>query len=295
MALTTQFAFEGFRIIRERPILIVWWGIVLFFGSILTTGLMMNMAGPEFNMVIQRQMPTDQAGITEMFASLGPAFLVSSLLSLSFNAVITCAIYRAVLRKGEPQYGYLKLGIDEVRQVAISLGLLIIVFFIMFGLMMVASLLGLIVGAVVPALVALVPIIALGFGMVLSVWLMVRLSLVSVQSFDDERINVSGSFRLTQSQFWSLALGLLVSLLLAFLVIMLIQVMYSAAAVAVTGADPEGPSSALIPDFSKIENLYTPLTLTYLVANGLSAPLSSAIVVGAIACAYKILKSDQAS
>jgi len=46
MNLTFDFAFEGFRIIRERPKLIAFWGAITLFGYGVMSLIMVHMAGP---------------------------------------------------------------------------------------------------------------------------------------------------------------------------------------------------------------------------------------------------------
>ncbi|UDF02582.1 hypothetical protein [Asticcacaulis sp. AND118] len=295
MASSVDFAFEGFRIIRERPILILWWGMVLLVALILSTALLMSVAGPEWNALIQGQLPNDPEKAGEMVVRLGPAYLLALMVTLVFSAIITCAIYRAVLGGHSPRFGFLRLGVDEVRQVALSfvLALVIIVVTLLsaVALAILGGLLSLLAGAlsqaIVPVIGALTAVAAMGF----NIWLMVRLSMVSVQSFDEGHFNLTGSIRLTQGRFWSLLGGFVVAFLMAVVVSMLAQTVYMALAVLVTGHDVTTVDQVPRPDVSQLANIVEPLTGVYLAVNGVIAPLTTAIMIGAVAAAYQMLKN----
>lgn len=295
MASSVDFAFEGFRIIRERPILILWWGAVLLVALILSTALLMSVAGPEWNALIQGQLPNDPEKAGELVVRLGPAYLLALMVTLVFSAIITCAIYRAVLGGHSPRFGFLRLGADEVRQVALSfvLALVIIVVTLLsaVALAILGGLLSLLAGAfsqaIVPVIGALTAVAAMGF----NIWLMVRLSMVSVQSFDEGHFNLTGSLRLTHGKFWALLGGFVVAFLMAVVVSMLAQTVYMALAVLVTGNDVTTVDQVPRPDVSQLANILEPLTGVYLAVNGVIAPLTTAIMIGAVAAAYQTLKS----
>ncbi|ESQ80478.1 hypothetical protein [Asticcacaulis sp. YBE204] len=302
MALSVDFAFEGFRIIRERPILTAWWGVVLLAGIVLSTALLMSVAGAEWNVLASefdlffRGLPLkDPNAIPGLLLHFGPAYLLTVMLSLVFSAVITCAIYRAVLGGYSDRFGFLRLGKDEVRQVALSFILTFIV--IVVGLIcaviigVLGTLLSLIAGAVMKALIPIIGALTVMATIAFNIWLMVRLSMVSVQSFEEGRLNITGSLKLTQGRFWSLLGGFIVAFLMAVVVAVLINSVYTALASLITGKDIKALSEIPQPDMSQLANILSPLNALSLFVNGMIAPLTTAITVGAVASAYKMLKA----
>ncbi|MDC7684294.1 hypothetical protein PQU92_13475 [Asticcacaulis sp. BYS171W] len=298
MALSVDFAFEGFRIIRERPILIAWWGAVLLVGVVLSTALLMSVAGPEWNALIQGQVPEDPQKAADIMLRFGPAYLLTLMMSLIFNAVITCGVYRAVLGGHSPRFGYLRLGADEVRQIVLYFILLFLVLVVGLTcavvLSIVGGLLSMIAGAVMSALVPLVGALTFLAAVMANIWLMVRLSMVSVQSFEERHLNITGSLRLTQGRFWSLLGGFALAFLLTVVVIVLFQSIYMALAALISGKDIETLSEIPRPDMSQLANILLPLNALSLLVSGLIAPLTTAILVGAGASAYKMLKAARA-
>lgn len=294
MALSVDFAFEGFRIIRERPSLIGWWGAVLLVALILSTALLMSVAGPEWNTFIQGQLPSDPEKTAELLIRLGPAYLLALMITLIFSAVITCAVYRAVLGGHSPKFGFLRFGADEVRQVALSfvLALVIIVVTVISTVVLglFGSLLSLLAGATVQEVVPVIGILTMTAAMIFNIWLMVRLSMVSVQSFDEGHFNLTGSLRLTHGRFWSLLGGFGVAFLMAMVVSILAQTVYMALAVLVTGREVGNLEQVPLPDVSQLANILEPLTGVYLLVNGVIAPLTTAIMIGAVAAAYQMLR-----
>ncbi|ADU12920.1 hypothetical protein [Asticcacaulis excentricus] len=295
MASSVDFAFEGFRIIRERPILIAWWGAVLLVALILSTALLMSVAGPEWNALIQGQVPNEPEKAAELLVRLGPAYVLALMVTLVFSAIITCAVYRAVLGGHSPQFGFLRLGADEVRQMALSFVLAVVIIVVTLLITVVLAILGgllsLLVGAVSQAVAPVVGVLTAIAAMIFNIWLMVRLSMVSVQSFDEGHFNLTGSLKLTQGRFWSLLGGFAVAFLMALVVSMLAQTVYMALAVLVTGRDVASVEDVPQPDVSQLANLMEPLTGVYLAVNGVIAPLTTAIMIGAVAAAYQTLKN----
>ncbi|MFT3995965.1 MAG: hypothetical protein QM667_01040 [Asticcacaulis sp.] len=297
MALSVDFAFEGFRLIRERPSLIGWWGAVLLIALVLSTALLMSVAGPEWNAFIQGQLPKEPEKTAELLMRLGPAYLLALMITLMFSAIITCAIYRAVLGGHSDRFGFLRLGGDELRQVALSfvLALIIIVVTVVSAIVLslFGGLLSLLVGAVSKAIVPVIGTLTMAVAMIFNIWLMVRLSMVSVQSFDEGHFNLTGSIRLTHGRFWSLLGGFGVAFLMAMVVSILAQVVYMAMAALITGKDVVTVDEVPLPDVSQLANILEPLTGVYLLVNGVIAPLTTAILIGAVASAYQMLKKEQ--
>jgi hypothetical protein len=301
VALTLDFAFEGFRIIRERPKLILFWAPVLLLSQVISAGILILMAGPEFMAIMDMYnkfgfgVVTDHAAeYANLAQKVTPAFGAGFLVSMFFSAIVLCAVYRAVLGIGDDRYGYLKFGKDELRQIAISFLLLVFAFVVSIvftiGLIIVGGILVALTQATMGA-----PAITFGFvsalvSVAFYLWLVIRLSLVPVQSFDEKRLNFRGSFRLTKGHFWQLLLGYVVTIIMIMLVQILCEIIFVALAVPFLGLDMGGADMRQTFDLSRLESLANPVVAGYMIMSALRAPLLSALLIGAQAAAYKSLK-----
>lgn len=298
MALSIDFAFEGFRIIRERPVLIAWWGAVLLIGVFASSALIMSVAGPEWNQFMQGQAPKTPEEMLPVMTKLLPVLLLSTLISLSFVAIISCAVYRAVLGGYSPKFGFLRLGQDEVRQVALMVVLGIVVITVTFCvaiiLSVVGGLLGFIAGALEASLMPIIGVLTAVAAGVFNIWLMVNLSMVSVQSFSEGRFNLTGSIALTRTHFWRLLGGYALAGIMAFSVSFLLVVVYNGVATAISGVPVDTLDKVPRPDVSSLDKMWEPLNLAYMLTRGVTAPLTTAILIGAVAAAYVRLSGHTA-
>ncbi|MDC7675010.1 hypothetical protein [Asticcacaulis machinosus] len=301
MALTLDFAFEGFRIIRERPMLILFWAPVLLLSQVMSTVILILMAGPEFMAMMEMQRnngATDPDAVMSMLSlmqKVTPATAAAFIVSMLFSAIVLCAVYRAVLGGTGDRAGFLKFGKDELRQIVVSVLLLCFVVLLAIVSTIALLILGsvLIGGLSVPNTVvaSVTGVVSVAF----YIWLLVRLSLIPVQSFDQGRINFTGSFKLTKGHFWQLLSGYTVAIIMIFLVITLCEIIFAAVAVSALGGDMGSLNVVYQRDFSKLENLNNPAIIGYMLMSALRAPLLSAIMIGAQAAAYKLLKNNHAT
>ncbi|BBF79973.1 hypothetical protein [Asticcacaulis excentricus] len=291
MASSVDFAFEGFRIIRERPILIAWWGALLLLNLIICIFILAQAGVP---LTEHMSLEKEAAEGIELIRQTG-AVLLAALIGMVFYAVMTCAVYRAVLGGYSPRYGYLRLGMDEVRQVVLIFSLVLMVLVVMMlsivPLMILNGLLSLIAQAVAKALVPTVSSLVALAATLLNVWLAVRLSMVGVQSFDEKRLNLLGSLVLTRGRFWTLLGGFAVVFGLVLFVGILFYVIYMAIAAWITGVEIVTIADVPAPDFSSLSALLSPVNAAYVAVNTIVSPLTTALGVGAVAAAYQTLKN----
>lgn len=291
MASSVDFAFEGFRIIRERPILIAWWGALLLLNLIICIFILAQAGVP---LTEHMSLEKEAAEGIELIRQTG-AVLLAALIGMVFYAVMTCAVYRAVLGGYSPRYGYLRLGVDEVRQVVLIFSLVLMVLVVMMlsivPLMILNGLLSLIAQAVAKALVPSVSSLVALAATLLNVWLAVRLSMVGVQSFDEKRLNLLGSLVLTRGRFWTLLGGFAVVFGLVLFVGILFYVIYMAIAAWITGVEIVTIADVPAPDFSSLSALLSPVNAAYVAVNTIVSPLTTALGVGAVAAAYQTLKN----
>ncbi|ESQ91727.1 hypothetical protein ABAC460_05145 [Asticcacaulis sp. AC460] len=297
MRLDIEFAFEGFRIIRKQPLAVAAWGLVFLVANIVGFGALIFFALPTFVQLFSMSAAPDPAVMSGLMLSLIPPYLIMFVVIGVSGAVVSCAVFRAALTDEKPGFGYLRFGGDELRMILIH----IIYVLLFLGVYAALAIVGVALGAgfslidedLMPlgVLIAIVAIIA---GIGLMIWLMIRLSLFSVQSFDEKRINLFGSWKLTKGNFWSLFGGYLLAWLLAVVVetvvmtvvwFFLIMLMF-----ANMGAWQQMANSSTPPDVASILWAVGPMMAGYIAIFSLVAwPMMIAIMVGAPAAAYRTL------
>ncbi|ESQ93984.1 hypothetical protein [Asticcacaulis benevestitus] len=292
MNLTFDFAFEGFRLIRERPKLIAFWGALtlLWWGAM--WGIMVAMAGPALA-TLMKMTSYDPQVIQTLTEQLLPALGVCAPIYVVMSSILVCAICRASMGQRDDRFGFLKLGMDEIRMMGVRGGTLLTLAGVFIGFGTVGSLFAALVNASSPQAAAaaqsLSSILALGT----FVWLSLRLSLNNPQSFESQRINLFGSFSMTQDRFWSLFTGYAAAMALALVVQFLCDKIIEAVQVLSLGLKVTG--DMVPPDPTTLTSFLSPASLIYFVLSyAIVAPLTSAIQFGAPVAAYKILRGKVA-
>lgn len=216
-------AFEGFRLVRRKPVVILWWSLayLVFFG------LFLLIAGEAFLALISQLPQTGQgaAGDPDVFnetmGRYGAVFALTFPVSLVYSAILSAAVSRAVLTPDASRFGYLRLGRDELR-IGLTLALLWIAFFaVCFLGSFVIGLLASFVGVISrPAAILLGITGSLAFVAGL-IWVAVRLSLAVPQTYATGKPAPFTSFAMTRGNFWPL-LGMAV---IAFMMTLLVALL----------------------------------------------------------------------
>src|SRR6185437_172746 len=133
------------------------------------------------------------------------------------------------------------------------------------------------------------PLLAFGFAAIVMVLL--RLSLCNVQSYDQKRINMFGSWKLTQGGGWALLGGYLVCGIMAIFVMVLCGAIYGAVTLGIYGGDWASLNIWLTqPDMTSLQAYLKPLMIGWLIYSNLFiSPLVVALLAGAQAAAYRTL------
>ena len=147
----TDAVFEGFRVVRRQPLTLAFWS--LFYAASMVAAF--AMIGPSLIGFVTATEQLEQSGATPtmedfapLFQTMGLLFAVLLPISLIASAMIYAAVARAVLRPGESAFGYLRLGMDEVRVLVVS----VVLFLVFMVLMAVSSgLIGVAIGMTVAA------------------------------------------------------------------------------------------------------------------------------------------------
>ena len=291
-------ATAGFRLMRAEPrTWLAWAGVSLVFYAIIGVATF-GAVGPQMAAL------TAAPGVTPdpatVFAALGhaaPVYLLIAVLSLGFYAVFYAAVNRALLRPQEGGWRHLRLGADELRQLAVLilqtlvffgayLGLtIVLVVFISLG----AVLAGLAGGGAAKAglaiLVGLLTFVGILAEFAALAWVAVRLSLASALTFDTGRVRVFGSWRLTRGVFWPL-LGAYLLTLVFLALVTLGPLFVSAVIAALTGAAGGVGSFLLRPDMSSPAAYFGPARIVSFVLGAAVLPVYMSLLVGVAASAY---------
>lgn len=291
----TDAAFEGFRLVRRNPLALVAWTLLY---AVLTLTALFSLS----TMVGQLEAWSMQA---EAMESVEPSFdqvwalmagfgaimaRVAWLLPISLvvGAMLAAAVARGVLNPSRDRFGYLRLGMDEVRVLAVTfvLGLVMtlvaVVAILTVGVLIAAAKAA---GGDGPALIAGL----LGFlaGTCFFIWLCVRLSLAVPITVAERRFAFFDSFNLTKGRFWPL-LGMAV---LAIVMVMLVQLLSSIVSLPLgiisgleswsfnSDQDPEAVRAAL--------DVGNPWVITHAVVEAIVSALTVGILYAPFAAAYR--------
>ncbi|MEQ7155896.1 hypothetical protein [Brevundimonas aurifodinae] len=286
----TEAAFEGFRIVRRNPLAIVFWGLayVVFFVAFFA------LVGGQLAGVIA-QAEALQGGEPDVsdLQALGQSYFtilgLGAPLGLLLSAVLSAGVARAVLNPSQKAFGYLRLGPDELRVLAVNLILSIA---LGVGFFVLAMIVGVAAGVVAQgnqgAGVLVGVLLGLAFA-VLAIWIAVRLSLAVPLTMAEKRIAPFASFGVTKGHFWPL-LGMAV---IAFIMSILVSLLGSVIALPImmfTGgglaqlAGLEGQSTAAILQTAG------PGLLAWGVVNAIVSALQLAVLYAPFAAAYRDIK-----
>lgn len=290
----TDAAFEGFRVVRRRPMTLVFWS--LFY--ILIMAAVFAVMGPNLISFVSATEQLEQSGATPTMEDFAPIFQMMGLLfavmlplSLIAGAMINAAVSRSVLRPSESAFGYLRLGMDEVRVLVVSIVLAIVFMvatFVVSGI--VGAVIGMAAAAEAPAL-WLVVVLLVCAGIALFVWLAVRLSLAIPITLAERRIAIFDSFAVTKGRFWPL-LGMA---LLAFVMSMVVGLLGGLVAMPIqlaTGglaglSEFEGESLQVL-----LQSAW-PAIAAWVVINAIMSALQVAVVYAPFSAAYRDIKGGE--
>lgn len=277
----SEAALEGFRLTRRRPgVLLAWSGI--YFASVLVIGVaMMVSMGPRFiDMLKKGQLVSnDPEAFAVLLEQSWPAFVVVLLMTILLMSVIMGGIFRLVLGRDEKGLAHLRLGPDELRMSAVNLGLVAIgMAFLVFGLLTtrLAASQGALVGFLVGVAV-----------LCLTIWVGVRLSLVTPMTFDTGRVAFRSAWRLTRGRFWPL-LGMIVLAVIFYVMVWIFTAVITVVIVEVAGGEQA------IQDVGGLSIVTAVAALLTIVLQSLLQVLQIVMIYGPFAVAYRQISGERA-
>ena len=300
-----DFAFEGFRIVRHRPVVVLYWGVVSLILSAAMQWIMVTMFAPIMDQMMAgaaggqgTMSPAEATQQLAIFAKILPFYGLLLIGSIIYYAVMNCAVYRAVLGSKQSAFGFLRLGGDELRQVAVMLLFFLLFLVIYIAAILVASILGGIIMAIAtggggaPA-VAGIAVVVIMLGVLCPlVWFCVRMSLYTVHAFVTRKVDLFGSWKLTKGRFWILFGGYLVTFVMAMLVMALFWAIFAGvtAALGLNATEMFGKMMGMGGKPSYAALYRDPMMIGYTLSSAFFlSPLLIGLIAGAPASAYQAL------
>lgn len=284
-------ALEGFRITRERPLAVLAWGGVLLVGQALTTALLVNSgAGEALEAVRAAGPPALGAADPERAALLAralPGALGAGGFGLLADAVALTALLRAVLQPQQSRFGFLRVGLDELRQLGVVLSILVLSFLgatvaLTFGLLLAGPLTASGNGPLAAALASTAAVVA-------GLYPAVRLSLAPALSQAEGRFALVPAWTLTRGLFWPLMGAYAIAAALAAVVFVMAGVVLTAGWALVTGGGVASAAEVLQPDLHSAAGALSPPSVAALVFNAVLAAFLLTLVAAPGAAALKAL------
>ncbi|MDO9078102.1 MAG: hypothetical protein Q7U72_11730 [Brevundimonas sp.] len=226
----TDAAFEGFRLVRRNPVALVGWTLLYLVYTLATLfaagGMMRSMA------VWMEQVEALEAGpapsspealvpIMESYMAAMSHMVWAIPLSLVIGAVLMAAIARAVLTPATGGFGYMRLGMDEVRVFVVTLVIAILYACATAVAFAAAFIIGGIAIGAMEGWGALVMVLAVLAAIAFMIWLGVRWSLAVPITVDQKKFAFFDSFAVTKGRFWPL-LGMAV---IAFIMVIIVSLL----------------------------------------------------------------------
>lgn len=289
----TDAAFEGFRLARRSPLTILIWAAayilfgLLFFALAGGSFIAMMAAVADFENISD---PTLQDMEPLMTAYTGFLWLMPA--SLVFSVVLYTAVIRAVLMPEESRFGYLRLGMDEVRVFVVMLVLGILAFVLYMAVALVTGILAGVLGVVAQDVGSGVGLLGLLFILLvvgLFVWLGIRFSLALPITVAEKKFAIFDSWGVTRGH----ALGLFGMILI--MIVMGIVVSILAWAVLLPLMFLTGGIQALAgmegAGFAEIMRAMGPAIVVYVLCNSIISALGLAIFMAPYAAAYRDIRA----
>jgi len=286
-------ALEGFRITRENPRAFLIWAGASFGINVL--GIVVDALLPAnirhgLDTINAQETPTPGQFLDAII--LASPVLVFALLVMSLMAA---AVYRLIFRHDDTRFGYLRLGMDEVRLMAVTAIMVLVFIGAMVGAIFIVGLILGLLSLVIPnALTALqFPAFVAILGIVFFV--MVRFSLAPVATFAERRIVVFESWGLTRGHVWQLlgAYALAVACIFVILALVMTIFIFIAAAILIAqGGQFADAWEVIKPKGTSLTDYLSVWIVAYMLVNSVFGALSNAVLAAPGAVAYRALHGE---
>jgi hypothetical protein len=281
-------ALEGFRVTRENPRTFAWWAGASFLVSVAGAIITVNMPAD-----VRHALETLGAEETPDGKTLLDAFITASplfLMGLALGSIMAAAVYRVIFRHEDSRFGYLRLGLDELR-----LMLLTVVFYFLSVFLVAAAVFGAVILAAIGSFAGSGAAYIAGLGgliflLGLALFILVRLSLALPATFAEKRLRFWESWVLTRGSFWPLLGAYLLATICMIVVGALALILFCAIAGAIllmTGGQLSDIAAILHPDETSIRAYLQPGVIAYMIVGSIFSALSNAVIAAPGAVVYR--------
>lgn len=288
----TDSAFEGFRLVRREPRVLAAWALLyLVLAVVQLVAAYLNRENIAAGLAVIEgfggRMPSSAAEWDQLMEGYNQTtshgvWLMP--LSLIIGAVFSAAVARAVLFPEQKAWGYLRLGMDELRVLVVTIVIALVSALALVGALMAVIFLG------VLATVAPLAWILVGLGilaaMALFIWLMVKWSLAIPIVMTEKRLALFESFAATKGNFWAL-LGLAIIVGVLGLVVWALSLVVVMPISMLSGLGPMGAGNASAEMLERLAAA-NPMLLLSAVANA----IVSALIVGVLYAPFSAVWRD---
>lgn len=286
----TEAGLEGFRITRENPRAFARWVFFSFAVSVL--GAVVTVAMPA---EVRSALDTLRAEETPDLGKLMQALIAVIpllIMGLAIQCMMAAAVYRIILRHDDARFGYLRLGMDELRLMGLTLIYVLLVMGALVGLTLSLALVMAVSSVAGQGAVLFVAAAGELFALGLLIFVAVRLSLAPVATFAERRLVIFESWKLTKGYFWRLLGAYVLALACIVVVALLTLVVFTAIAGAIvlsTGGQLSDLSVIFSPDETSWMAYVHPGMIAYTVVGSMITALYYAVIAAPGAVAYQKL------
>lgn len=211
-------AFAGVGILGRNPgAALVWavaWALLAALVAIPFAGILTQF----FSLAMSSGGRPDTAALLPILPGLGAFWLLTLLFGLAVGAVISCAVYRAVLEPDNSAFAYLRLGDQEIHVLLVYFVRSVLILAINIGLSIVVAMFAFAGAAAGPSVAGAIDIIGRLIILAVLIWVQLRLALAGPMTFSERRFRLFESWSMTAGSFWRLFLVGLIILLISIVV-----------------------------------------------------------------------------
>lgn len=299
----TEAAFEGFRLVRRNPLALLAWTVLY---AAISLAALFAMA-PVVEQLVGWQEEARALGegaepgidaVLGLMAEFGGILLQMAWLipvAMLVEAMMAAAVARGVLRPRNGAFGYLALGMDEVRVLVVTfvlslvMALVCLAVFVGVGLAITAAR-----SAGAGAWIGLIGVVGFLGGVWLLIWLGVRLSLAVPITVSERRFAFFDSFALTRGRFWPL-LGMAVIAVVMVIIIELLSSIVSMPVGVMSGLESRSWGGSPTPEHLRaMLDASNPWVIVSVVIESIVKALTVGVMYAPFAAAYRGIKGAQA-
>ena len=280
----------GFRTIRDKPLAVAVWALIYL---LLFVGMMLLMR-PMMETQMQSLNGDPQVQIAAMSALVGPFLLYFALLFIVY-VILFAAAQRAVLKPEQQSFFYLRLGMDELRLLALTILFVVVFYIAIFILMFALVALTVSIGRGSTGLGVLMGFIDFLAVVAFTAFYYMRFGLAFPLTLMRGKIIIGEAWRISRGHFWALFGASLVILVILFICWMVVSSLTNGAyfaEIAQNAGNPVAMQQAEQAQFAR-QFSFSGMAIVTWVLGGIIGALTVTLWGGAAATAVQQLTFDR--